>query len=930
MSRKITFFAILMMVCPLSLLAQKSDTSWYVKGYNEVIARRYFDRQINLDAVEGIWHSIDGYKYAIERDVQNGRRIGDRYRVIVLESSSDEWNMGDIRGFISQGGYNGIYTMKFYTKGYRTESQSIFLTLESPGVLSYYRVDGGGKRTMLKLYPKVSEGATIGGANVGKKWSGSGFAIGDRYVATNNHVVDSAQTLVCYGVGGDMNKKYSMKVVITDKESDLAIVKVVDEDFPGFNNIPYTINNSVADVGTQVFVLGYPETYYLGSEIKVTSGIINSKTGFQGKLSTYQMDATIQHGSSGGPVFNSYGELVGVSVSGIKSENISNVNYAVKSVNLINLIKSCQEPIKIPTRNMLGALSLQDMIKRITPNVVFIVANEDIGGETGGKISVNNSSGGDIASAEKYYINALEKYNSCDFQGSFDYVKKSINMAETPKAHHLRGVLALYFKDTVMAEQSLNYCINNDYNADLCRVTLAHSIFISQKKYADAIQIANQLLSKNPKNIEAIFIKAMSKAGLGEKNGAIMEYKRAIAIGDPKYNYGAMYNNIAWEYYLAGDYTMANKYIMEALKRDKMQDFIWESDGEIAYQLGDYARCIRSMSNSIAISNDYNSAYFYRGKARLALGDTISAFYDLMSASDMGSPSADSILATLTIPEDLFAIAGNKTYTNPPISRSNKTTNSLRSIEVTSDYLALHIVIPDEAQVDKETYIIDKNQPQDTLYIIKVESWNNGRCSGNIMSNNYPAGYHILYFPAVSENCTEITLKIGDNVELNGIKLQNGFEVKKPEITTHTVPKGEYSINFGDLYFNGQRVRDEEALLGLDLYGELRKSNRYRHASTPLIIVGTISTLVGIIGTSVGEETNKIAWIGISAGGAALLMTGITLLSNGRQIKRNIEDELNNLANNTNISVSPALLLANAGGGTNNNFGFGLSLSIGF
>ena len=120
MKQKFTFFAILLMVCPLALVAQKSDTSWYVKGYNEVVARKYFDRQISLDAVEGIWHSVDGYKYAIERDVRNGQRINDRFRVIVLESSSNEWNMGDIRGFISKGGYDGIYTMKFFGKNHST------------------------------------------------------------------------------------------------------------------------------------------------------------------------------------------------------------------------------------------------------------------------------------------------------------------------------------------------------------------------------------------------------------------------------------------------------------------------------------------------------------------------------------------------------------------------------------------------------------------------------------------------------------------------------------------------------------------------------------------------------------------------------------------------------------------------------------------
>ena len=922
MKQKLTFFAILVMVYPQVLVAQKSDTSWYVKGYNEVVARKYLDRQISLDAVEGIWHSIDGYKYAIERDVRTGQRINDRFRVIVLESSSDEWNLGDIRGFISKGGYDGIYTMKFYTKGYRTESQSIFLTLESPGVLTYYRVDGGGKRTMLKLYPKVSEGTTIGSGAVAQKWSGSGFAIGDRYIATNNHVVDSAQTLVCYGVGGDLNKKYSLKVVIADKESDLAIVKIIDEDFPGFNNIPYTISNSVADVGTQIFVLGYPETYYLGSEIKVTSGIINSKTGFQGKLSTYQMDATIQHGSSGGPVFNNSGELIGVSVAGIRSENISNVNYAVKSVNLINLVNSCQEPIKTPTRNMLGALSLQDMIKRITPNVVIIVANEDVVNGVGSKNIAGG--GGDNVSADKYYLNALEKYNSCDYHEAFEYVKQSINQMETPKAHRLRSILALYFKDTAMAEESLNYCINHDYNIDWCRTTLARSIYISQRRYSDAMEIANRLLSKNPKDVDAIYIKAESKSGLGDKNGAIMEYKRAIAIGDSKYNYGTMYNNIAWEYYLMGDYSKAKIYIEEALKRDKMQFYIWESDGEIAYQLGDYARCVRSMSNSIAISGKYGSAYLYRGKAHLALGDTLSAYYDLMSASDMGVRSADSILSTLTIPEELFAITTNATYSNPPFARKTSNNVSLHGIETASDYVALHIIIPENIIVDEDTYIIDKDNPKDTMYILKLESWSGGKCTGSSISNSYPEGYHILYFPSVGENCRELSLSFRGQVLIDGIKLQSGQSIAKK------IPSNNYyEISSGDLFYKGKRIGydEEENVLGPDLYREFNRANRLRHAGLPLVIVGGVTTGVGFI---IGMATDEPSLLLVSVAGLCIGTVGVLLRAEARSTMRGIENELNNLANNTNISIAPTLLFTNAGSCSTNSLGFGLSMRVGF
>ena len=49
----------------------------------------------------------------------------------------------------------------------------------------------------------------------------------------------------------------------------------------------------------------------MGKEIKVTDGIINSKSGFQGDITTYQISAPIQGGNSGGPLFDDKGNFIG-------------------------------------------------------------------------------------------------------------------------------------------------------------------------------------------------------------------------------------------------------------------------------------------------------------------------------------------------------------------------------------------------------------------------------------------------------------------------------------------------------------------------------------------------------------------------------------------------------------------------------------------
>ena len=255
----------------LSSFAQKSEEQgWYIKDYNESIAKTYFDNSFYLDKVEGIWQSTDGFKYAIEKNVENGRREGNKFRVIVIESSSNGWEPTQIKAFIEYGSINEVYSMKYYTRnsydGSGLSSQNVFLVFESPLIMSFQRLDGD-KITLYKLYPKVENSQEQQSQTPTSKsmeqWSGTCVAIGNKLVATNYHVVENAQDLVVTGVNGDKTTNYVAEVILTDKFNDLAIMKITDYRFNGFN-IKYGIKNSVSDIGTNIFVLGYPLTTTMG------------------------------------------------------------------------------------------------------------------------------------------------------------------------------------------------------------------------------------------------------------------------------------------------------------------------------------------------------------------------------------------------------------------------------------------------------------------------------------------------------------------------------------------------------------------------------------------------------------------------------------------------------------------------------------------
>lgn len=207
--------------------------------------------------------------------------------------------------------------------------------------------------------------------SVSETWSGTGFALNNGYIVTNAHVVDKAKTVLVYGINGNMSIGYAAKVIRIDRVADLAIIQIVDTLFPGFNRIPYAIKKELVDIGEDVWVLGYPLTRVLGNEIKLTNGIISSSSGFQGDPSTYQISAPVQPGNSGGPLFDSKGNVVGIVNSGIPGAE--NVGYAVKSYRLFNLVESVALSDQLPSSSSISSMSLKDQVKRVRDFVFLLI-----------------------------------------------------------------------------------------------------------------------------------------------------------------------------------------------------------------------------------------------------------------------------------------------------------------------------------------------------------------------------------------------------------------------------------------------------------------------------------------------------------------------------------------------------------------------------
>lgn len=217
-------------------------------------------------------------------------------------------------------------------------------------------------------------------------WTGTGFALKEGYIVTNYHVVENAKTISVKGVNGSFTDNYYAKTIATDKINDIALLKLEGITLV---NIPYSVKTLTSDVGEDVWVLGYPLTSTMGDEIKLTTGVISAKSGFEGDVSRYQISAPVQPGNSGGPVFDSKGNLIGIVCS--HHRGAENVNYAIKASYLRNLIESSINTDILPKANKLSTLNLADKVKAVKNFVYYIECKSRFDSSISNNYSIQSS-----------------------------------------------------------------------------------------------------------------------------------------------------------------------------------------------------------------------------------------------------------------------------------------------------------------------------------------------------------------------------------------------------------------------------------------------------------------------------------------------------------------------------------------------------------
>lgn len=181
------------------------------------------------------------------------------------------------------------------------------------------------KQGVYLIYTENEEGVSQGSAFVVDK---SGLAI------SNYHVYKKASSAIAMNEFGD--KFMISEIIEFDKEKDFIIFRLGNQD-----NIPYlNIAEQIPKIGESVFAVGNPK----GLSQTLSTGIIS---GFRSENNLLQTTTAITHGSSGGPLFNKKGQVIGVTTSGLGEANL-NFALNIKSIPVFKYINQVR-PSNLPS-----------------------------------------------------------------------------------------------------------------------------------------------------------------------------------------------------------------------------------------------------------------------------------------------------------------------------------------------------------------------------------------------------------------------------------------------------------------------------------------------------------------------------------------------------------------------------------------------------
>ncbi len=409
----------------------------------------------------------------------------------------------------------------------------------------------------------------------GEKLSrGSGFFVDFDRVVTNRHVIDGAYRAEVHLNSG--NSFPVRNVLAVDAEGDVALLRV---EAPRQLVRPLSLDRTSPQEGESIVVIGNP----FGLEGSVTNGIVSAVRDIPGFGRIIQITAPISPGSSGSPVVNMQGQVIGVATLQITGGQ--SVNFAIPSERIAQLDRSVQTQTS-------QSMSLGELVATTSRNK--------------------------RARAVEYFRNGLSFLSKDDCQGALPYFQKATDAdgayaeawAQAGFCHEKLG----HHNDAIEAsKKAVNFrpSAESYFNIGLANYYL--------KQYREAETAYRQAIKLDPYNAaDAYYALGLTYRDSGQFDDEVAAYKNAIRL---RPDYATAYDRLGQRY-------LQMKRYAEAIEAFKQLGMLKPGDANAQNSLGEaYAAAGRgdeateTFRQAIRLKPDFGKAYFNLGKTLLARGD---------------------------------------------------------------------------------------------------------------------------------------------------------------------------------------------------------------------------------------------------------------------------------------------------------------------
>jgi tetratricopeptide (TPR) repeat protein len=397
---------------------------------------------------------------------------------------------------------------------------------------------------------------------------GSGFFIDADRVVTNRHVIDNAYRAEIHSYTG---RVYAVKgVTAVDAEGDLAILRV---DAAADQVRPLPLDRTSPQEGESVVVIGNP----FGLEGSVTNGIVSAVRDIPTFGRIIQITAPISPGSSGSPVVNMQGQVIGVATLQITGGQ--SVNFAIPSERISQLQSGT-------------LLSLSDLVAATGRNKRAKAVQSFRDG-------LSFLSKDDCERALPYFEKAVESDNNyAEAWAQSGFCKEKLGrhgeaIEASKKAVSLRPAAESYF----------NIGLANYY----------------LKQYRDAAEAYRQAIRLDPYNAaDAYYALGLVYRDWNRPDDEIQAYKQAIRL---RSDYTSAYERLGSRYLKSKKYAEAIEIFKQLTLMKPGDANAPNSMGEAYLESGKLTEAAEAFKQAIRLKPDFGRAYFNLGKSQLALGN---------------------------------------------------------------------------------------------------------------------------------------------------------------------------------------------------------------------------------------------------------------------------------------------------------------------